>query len=62
VRLPEDLDYIMGPVEAGMCKFESLLDGSLDISHVDLMNDTLRAKSENEARAHEAWRRKTEKK
>jgi hypothetical protein len=62
VRLPEDLDYMMGPVDAGMCKFESLIDGTLDLSHVDLMNDTLRAKSENETRAHEAMRRKMEKK
>jgi len=53
---------MMGPVDAGMCKFESLIDGTLDLSHVDLMNDTLRAKSENETRAHEAMRRKMEKK
>jgi len=44
-----------------MCKFESLIDGTLDLSHVDLMNDTLRAKSENEARAHDAFRRQSEK-
>ena len=61
MRLPHDLDYMMGPVEAGMCKFESLIDGTLDLSHVDLMNDTLRAKSENEARAHDAFRRQSEK-
>jgi hypothetical protein len=53
---------MMGPVEAGLCRFESLIDGTLDISHVDLMNDTLRVKHENEARAYAAIEKKRDQK
>jgi hypothetical protein len=49
---------MLGPVEAGLCKFESLIDGTLDISHIDLMNDVLKAKGENESRAQAAIERK----
>jgi hypothetical protein len=35
-----------------MCKYESLLDGTVGIVHIALMNDALAAKAENESRAY----------
>lgn len=40
----------MAPVLAGMCKYESLKDGSLDLVDVAAMNDALYAQAENRAR------------
>ena len=54
----DGLDFLMGPIMAGMCKYESLKDGSLDLLDFAIMNDALRAKNENEARAHEAAKNK----
>ena len=44
----------MRPVINGMCKMESLHDGSLDLTDFALMNDALDAKTENEIRARTA--------
>ncbi|MGG6461396.1 DUF6889 family protein [Solilutibacter silvestris] len=38
----------MRPVLSGLCKFESLKDGSLDLEDVALMNDALDVRAENE--------------
>jgi len=48
----------MAPVLAGLCSFESLKDGTLDLCDVALMNDALAVKSENEALAREYVERK----
>ena len=39
-----------------MCKYESLIDGTLDLADVALMNDYLAVRADNEA----AFRRKME--
>lgn len=44
----------MRPVLAKICKFESLLDGSLSIEHIALMNDALDIQAENDRRINEA--------
>lgn len=36
------------PVLAGMCKYESLVDGTLSIEDVALLNDALAVKADNE--------------
>lgn len=54
VVLPNGQSWLLRPVEAGMCRFESLLDGTLDLGHLALMNDAIAARAENEARAHKA--------
>lgn len=41
----------MRPVVRGMCKYESLKDGTLDLEDVALMNDALDVVDENAARA-----------
>ena len=50
----DGLDYLLAPVTAGMCKYESLIDGKLDLLDIAIMNDALRAKNENEHRAQQA--------
>jgi hypothetical protein len=44
----------MRPVIEGMCKYESMLDGTITLYDVSLMNDALDVKAENERRYHEA--------
>jgi hypothetical protein len=44
----------MAPVMAGMCKYESLLDGSLGLLDIARMNDALTVRYENDARARAA--------
>jgi hypothetical protein len=46
--LPENDDWVMAPVLAGLCKFESLKDGTLDLADIALMNDALACKADNE--------------
>ena len=40
----------MRPVEAGMCRFESLLDGTLELEHLQAMNDALDVRAFNQNR------------
>jgi hypothetical protein len=47
-------DEIMRPVMAGLIKFESLIDGTLTLEHIELLNATLDNRRENEARYREA--------
>lgn len=54
VELPNGRSWLMRPVEAGMCRFESLLDGTLDLSHIALMNEAISVRVENENRARAA--------
>ncbi|WP_202906388.1 DUF6889 family protein [Morganella psychrotolerans] len=39
----------MRPVGKGMCRYESLLDGTLALADIALMNDYLDVEAENEA-------------
>jgi len=38
----------MRPVLKGMCKFESLKDGTLDLADIALMNDALDVQADNQ--------------
>lgn len=51
-------DWIMRPVLAQMCRYESLKDCTLDIDDVADMNEALDVRYENEARIEDARRRK----
>jgi len=48
----------MRPIIAGMCKYESAADGTLDLCDIARMNDALDVQQENERRHHEATRPK----
>jgi len=52
------MDWLMRPVLRGMCKYESLIDGTVDLCDVALMNEALDVADTNAARAHEAMTRK----
>jgi hypothetical protein len=41
----------MRPVEEGYCKYESLIDGTLDLADIARMNDHIAARDENRSRA-----------
>lgn len=56
VELPSGRSWLMRPVERGMCRFESLKDGTLDLADLALMNETLAVAAENESRARRAAR------
>ena len=47
----------MAPVIAGMCKYESLVDGTLGLEDVALMNDALAVRADNEMIFKELTRR-----
>ena len=47
----------MRPVIKGMCKFESLKDGTLDLADIALMNDALDVVADNEYLIEEARER-----
>lgn len=49
------MDYLMRPVLRGLCKYESLKDGSLDLSDIALMNDALDVEDDNKYLIEE-WR------
>ena len=50
------LDWLMAPVDAGMCRYESALDGTFDLADFADMNDYLIVKAENAYRARQAAR------
>lgn len=53
---PPGMGWLLRPVKAGMVRFESLLDGTVNLRHIALMNDYLNVEAENEARANAAAR------
>lgn len=48
----DGLDYVMRPIEAGMCRMSDALDGTLDLYAFGLMNDYLDVSSENQRRVN----------
>jgi hypothetical protein len=57
--LPEHEDWLLRPVIKGMCKFESLKDGTLDLADIALMNDALDVVADNEFLIEEARERES---
>lgn len=45
--------FLMRPVLAGLCKYESLKDGSLDLADVFLLNVSLKVDNINQKRLQE---------
>lgn len=52
--MAEEEDWIMRPVIEGLCRYESLMDCTLDLEDIGRMNDALDVKSENEMRMRKA--------
>ena len=45
----------MRPVFRGMCRLESIIDGTLDLEHLALANDYIDAQDENDRRVEDAY-------
>jgi len=48
--MPDGEDWLLRPVVRGMCRYESLKDGTLDLADMAIMNDALNVQDENERR------------
>ncbi|ALK30460.1 DUF6889 family protein [Burkholderia plantarii] len=49
--LPGGEDWLLEPVRQGWCRYESLLDGTLGLADIALMNDAIAVRADNEAAA-----------
>jgi len=49
-------DWLMRPVLRGLCRYESLVDGTLDLLDVSIMNEAIDVQDENESRSYTAAR------
>lgn len=52
--MADDEDWLLRPVLEGMCRYESLLDGTLGLEDIAKMNEALDVKFENEKRFRKA--------
>ncbi len=48
--MPDGMDWLMQPVMAGLCRYESLFDCTLGIEDIARMNDALAVRAENDRR------------
>lgn len=53
--MPSGLGWLLAPVAAGWCRYESLKDGTLDLVDVAVMNDALAVRAENDRRVTKAY-------
>ena len=56
MSLPNGEDWVLRPVINGLIKYESLLDGTLSIDDIALLNDVLDVKIQNEELYNEAMK------
>ena len=49
MSMANDEGFLMAPVLNGMCRLESLLDGTLSLEHIAWANDALAVREENKA-------------
>jgi hypothetical protein len=55
LSLASEEDWLWRPVRAGMCKAESIVDGTLDLEMIATLNEVLDIEQENQLRLEE-WR------
>lgn len=58
VAMASGEDWLMRPVLEGLCLYESLIDGTLDLFDITRMNEALDVKFENERRINDALAKK----
>jgi len=51
--MSDETDWLMRPVLAGMCLYESLIDGKIDLVDIARMNEALNVREENQRRFRE---------
>lgn len=52
--MTDEEDWVMRPVLEGLCKYESLIDGTINLADISRMNEALDVQAENQARYNEA--------
>lgn len=52
--MPDGEDWLYRPVSEGLCKYESLIDGTLGIEDIAIMNDIIAVREENKFR-YQDW-------
>jgi hypothetical protein len=52
--MADEDDWLLRPVLEGMCRYESLKDGTLDLEDISKMNEALDVRIENENRYRRA--------
>lgn len=50
----EGESWLLRPVMEGMCRYESLVDGTLDLKDIVIMNEALDVRAENQYRMEKA--------
>jgi len=50
----DEEDWLLRPVLDGMCHYESLIDGTLDLNDIARLNEAADIRDENRARARDA--------
>lgn len=55
--MPDGEDWLYRPAAEQMCKYESLINGTLDLEDVAKMNDVLDVRAENSRRYQEAQKK-----
>jgi hypothetical protein len=48
--MPDETDWLYRPMTEHFCKYESLIDGTLDLADIAEMNDIISVRDENQAR------------
>lgn len=51
--MSDESDWLMRPVIEGLCKYESLIDGTLELTDIARMNEAIAVKYENMERRRE---------
>lgn len=51
-------DWLMRPVNEGLCRYESLKDGTLTLADIAMLNEMIDVRQENAARAQRAAQEK----
>jgi len=52
--MPDNVGWVMRPMVAGFCSYAELVNGSLSLYDVALMNDVLDVREENDRRLEQA--------
>jgi hypothetical protein len=55
--MPDGEDWLWRPASDGLCKYESVIDGTLDLEDIATMNSILDVKYTNQRRLQEAAER-----
>lgn len=53
VSMQDKSDWVLRPVLRGLCRYESVVDGTLSLFDIAVMNESLDVESENQRRIYQ---------